>query len=660
MKHPEFPYVDLAVGTVRARNHIVPIREALNERTGRAAENSFITVFRFPAAYREHVEATGSVRGYAGPMYADFLPFDIDRAGNLHSALQAARALAFTLEDLYDVRADQLRVFFSGAKGFHLLIPTALFGEVEPSATLPAIFRGIALAIAEEAGEQIDRVIYDQNRLFRLPDTRHTSGLYKVELTPEEFRTSDTDQVRFLARNPRWLKAQPDNLEPTEPLSRLFARIAGSLSERRAASPLSASGQGVASDLAAALAPAYTDGQKHNLVLAFAGYAAKRHLPRETALGVVDLLLEAKDDRDNLETAVNDTYDRVREGVQVKGYRELQELLADESLAALRAALKDEPAPRAEGEAPTPARERTEDPRVTFDALLGEVLDEFARQKMEPIDATPTPWPAWNAVCRGEGGAHGIARGWHVVVGARSGNGKSLLGANLAAAAIEHGERVGVVSLEMSQIEMATRILSITAKEPVGEMEHGQYFRPETWRRASRKMAAIYERTGGLVLVNRRPMNRLSDVADAIRHLHEREGVRYFVVDYLQLAAIGGGGAAGLVDRITEVSFVVRGLAKDLHVTTVGMSQLNRETSKAPETPRKEGLYGGAPLENDAEQVLLLDHSRIEKDPDGIASYAVLDKNRHGPVVEIPTHLSIRTLRMEERLADVLPSKAVG
>jgi hypothetical protein len=658
MRHPTFPFVDLAIGTVRARNHIVPIREALNERTGAAAVNSFITVFRFPAEYKAHVEETGSVRGYAGPVYADFLPFDIDREGNLYAALQAARALAFTLEDLYDVRPDQLRVFFSGAKGFHLLVPTALFGDIEPSAALPAIFRGMALAIAEEAGETIDRVIYDQNRLFRLPDTRHTSGLYKVELTPEEFRTCDTDQVRFLARNPRWLRPEPDNLEPIGPLVALFRRVAAGLSERRAASPLSASGQGVASDLAAALAPAYTDGQKHNLVLAFAGYAAKRHLPRETALGVVDLLLEAKDDRDNLETAVNDTYDRVREGVQVKGYRELQELLQDESLAALRAALKDEPAPRAEASAP--AAERTDDPRITFDALLGEVLDEFARQKMEPIDATPTAWPAWNAVCRGEGGAHGIARGWHIVVGARSGNGKSLLGANLAAEAIEHGERVGVVSLEMSQIEMATRILSIAGKEPVNEMEHGQYFRQETWRRASRKMAAIHERTGGLVLVNRRPMNRLADVADAIRHLHEREGVRYFVVDYLQLAAIGGGGAAGLVDRITEVSFVVRGLAKDLHVTTVGMSQLNRETSKAPETPRKEGLYGGAPLENDAEQVLLLDHSRIEKDQYGIRSYAVLDKNRHGPVVEIPTYLSTRTLRLEERREDEMPSQGVA
>jgi replicative DNA helicase len=112
-----------------------------------------------------------------------------------------------------------------------------------------------------------------------------------------------------------------------------------------------------------------------------------------------------------------------------------------------------------------------------------------------------------------------------------------------------------------------------------------------------------------------------------------------------------------MLDRITEVSMVVRGLAKDLGVTTIGMSQLNRETSKAPETPRKEGLMGGSPLENDAEQVLLLDHSRIERVLHGIRSWAVLDKNRHGEVVEIPTFLNTATLELRERLPDEISLK---
>jgi hypothetical protein len=643
MRYPEFQWVDFAIGHVGARNLVVPIREAIEARKGKAQKNSFITVFRFPDEYRDHAKATGSVKGYAGTCYADYLPFDIDRQGNLHQALLAARALFFVLTDRYDVRPEQLRIYFSGAKGFHILVPTALFGGVEPSPKLPGIFREMALAIAGDADEVIDRSIYDINRLFRLPDTKHESGLWKVELTAEELNTFDTDQVRFAARNPRFLQRRETDLEPTPPLAELFARMAEvAESPRPSSSP--------------ALADAYVDGQKHNLMLAFAGYAAKRHLPRETALGVVDQLLESKDSRENLETAVNDTYDRVRAGQQVQGFRELQGLLDDAALGALKTALGDDrpyqPRDPMPAEAP-PAVQVQEDPdRLAFDALLGDVLDDFAREKQQPIDATPTPWPLWNAACRGAGGAAGIARGWHIVVGARSGNGKSLLGANLAAAAVNQGEQVGIVSLEMSQIEMATRILAIVGQQPINDLEHGQWFRLESWKAAKRKMHEAYDKTGGRVLVNRRPMNKLTDVASAMRALHERENVRYFVVDYLQLAAIGGGRAAELLDRITEVSFVVRGIAKDLHVTTVGMSQLNRATSTAPETPRKEGLMGGSPLENDAEQVLLLDHSRIAKDLEGIRSWAVLDKNRHGPVVEIPTMLSTRTLSMRELLDD--------
>ena len=288
-------------------------------------------------------------------------------------------------------------------------------------------------------------------------------------------------------------------------------------------------------------------------------------------------------------------------------------------------------------------------PPVPFDAMLGPVLAGFATEKMAPIDATPTPFPAWNAKCRGAGGGKGIARGWHIVVGARSGNGKSILGACMGAAAVKAGERVAILSLEMAQSEMATRILSIVSGEPIRDLEHGEDFQPEAWSRASRRMQEVHEETGGILYVNRTPIGGLSDVHTSIRHLHEHRGVRFFVVDYLQLAAMVGR-SSDLLDKVTEVSHVVRGLAKEYRVTTVGMSQLNRETSKAQETPHKEGLMGGSPLENDADQVLLLDHSRIGRDAKtgGILSFAVLDKNRHGPGGEIPTHLSTRTLSMTE------------
>jgi replicative DNA helicase len=294
----------------------------------------------------------------------------------------------------------------------------------------------------------------------------------------------------------------------------------------------------------------------------------------------------------------------------------------------------------------------------SFDLMLGPVLDEMAEEKQQPIDATPTPWELWNAACRGAGGGVGIARGWHVIVAARSGNGKSLLGANMAVTAMRAGELVCFISLEMSAIELQSRVMSIVSGRPARDMEHGPNFRPASWEAAKRELHRIFDEHRGALYLNRDPISKLRDIADSIRARHEYQGVRYFIIDYMQLAHVSR--AADILDRVTEVSMEVRGLAKELGVTTVGMSQLNRQSSTAKETPRKEGLMGGSPLENDADQVLLLDHSRIQRTARGIESWAVLDKNRSGMLVEIPTLLNSSTLEMRQRLDDEIRLREVA
>ena len=347
MKHAAFGLVDFAKGDVSYRNNVVHLKHAVEARSNGGAVNSYITAYRFPEEYREHCKATGSVQHYAGPAYSDFLHWDVDRDGNLHAAILAARGLVAYLLDRFEVRPDQVRYFFSGSKGFHILLPSVLFGDVEPSPLLPAIWKSMALATATEAGVEVDRKVYDVNRLFRLPDTRHTSRLWKVELTWDELLNLGSEEIRALAKAPRGSLFKPHDLEPIDALAEFYSAHAAAI-EREAVrprtGPLRVGGSGAASELAAALSVGFTKGQRHALVLAFAGYAAKRNLPRETALGVAELLLEGEpdvEDPDNLPTAINDTYDRVREGLQVKGYSELRDLLDAEALAEVSRLLGD-------------------------------------------------------------------------------------------------------------------------------------------------------------------------------------------------------------------------------------------------------------------------------------------------------------------------------
>jgi hypothetical protein len=227
VKHPAFGLVDYAKGDVFRRNNVVALKDALNARSNGGAVNSYITAYRFPEAYRDHCRTTGSVSDYAGPAYADFLHWDVDCKGNLHAALLAARGLVTYVQDRFDVRPDQLRYFFSGAKGVHILLPTALLGEVEPSPLIPAVWKSMALAIAAAADVNVDKVVYDVNRLFRLPDTQHKeSRLWKVELTWEELFHLGTEEIRAIATAPRGNLFRPHDLEPIDALVEFYAKHA--------------------------------------------------------------------------------------------------------------------------------------------------------------------------------------------------------------------------------------------------------------------------------------------------------------------------------------------------------------------------------------------------------------------------------------------------
>ncbi len=288
-------------------------------------------------------------------------------------------------------------------------------------------------------------------------------------------------------------------------------------------------------------------------------------------------------------------------------------------------------------------------PEVPFDALLGGTLDAIKREKLAPIDAVPTPFPSWNAACRGAGGGVGLARGWHITLAGNTGQGKSLVALNIGAAAILAGEHVGFVSLEMSQSELATRVLAIVSGENVRALEQGHEFHEETFDRACRAIAEIHERTGGALYVNRHPLSDLEKIEDAVRYLHEYQGCRYMIVDYMQLAAVKH--ARNEIERITEVSHSIRRLAAELKSVTVGLSQYNRETSKDKDrAPTPQGLHGGSALENDSHQVLLLDHTSYQRDAlaNSATTKLLLAKNRHGSQAMIEMRYNYRDLSVVE------------
>ena len=299
-----------------------------------------------------------------------------------------------------------------------------------------------------------------------------------------------------------------------------------------------------------------------------------------------------------------------------------------------------------------------EPPAVTFDALVGDTLSHILEAKLAPIDAVPTPLPELNAVCHGGGGGVGFARGWLVTIGANTGTGKSLIGINLAATAIRHGEVVTFISLEMNRDALATRLLSVVSGESVVGLEQGPTFNPSSYATAASSLNAVQRETGGYALVNRKPISRLSDIVACMRYHHEYFNSKYFVVDYIQLAQVARG--VDEKDRIAEVAGALRRTAMELGVVTVSLSQFNRETSKnRAERPVCQGLMGGSAIENDSEMVLLFDHSRFTRTGNLAETWLLIDKNRNGNLRDLPVLWDFRTLRLLPRSLSIAEQEQI-
>lgn len=288
---------------------------------------------------------------------------------------------------------------------------------------------------------------------------------------------------------------------------------------------------------------------------------------------------------------------------------------------------------------------------------MPEGAEGFFRDQSLPLeigeDYIPTPLPGWNRQCRDEGGGMGLARGWNVIVGGATGRGKSLLALNIAAHAVKLGVNVGIISLEMSITQIKTRFYSILTDVPVRKLERGKDFDPSAGDDVILRLRRMRETFGaGRLDVNMNTIWGMDDVLKLMTHYVIESKCTLIIVDYLQL--VTSGDERDLIKEVTKISHHMSAFAKRHRIVVLGLSQLNRATSTnrdVPPTPQ--GLIGASSLENDADQVILLDHSRYYNDLGKLArTWLITGKNRHGPEGELPILWDFKTLTIREGLED--------
>lgn len=228
----------------------------------------------------------------------------------------------------------------------------------------------------------------------------------------------------------------------------------------------------------------------------------------------------------------------------------------------------------------------------------------------------------------------GLQRSDLFVLAARPAMGKTAFVLNLARnVALFAKEPVLIFSLEMSKEQLVDRMLSMESGVNATALRTGNLSDAD-FERLGTAMGALSE---AKMYIDDTPGVTVADLRTKARREAHRQPLGLIIVDYLQLMS-GGTRFSGSDNRVNEVSEISRGLkgvARELNVPLIALSQLSRSVeSRHPQIPQLSDLRESGSIEQDADVVTFLyreDYYNPETDRKNILD-VLIKKHRHGPV----------------------------
>ncbi len=284
--------------------------------------------------------------------------------------------------------------------------------------------------------------------------------------------------------------------------------------------------------------------------------------------------------------------------------------------------------------------------------VLDRYLEESAQATAGPLGHSAAPIPS------GFGDLDqilgGLQRSDLIVLAARPGLGKTALALSMARNAARYGATSAIFSVEMSRDQLGQRLLAAESNVDSYRLRQHLYSEQQEQR--------IVDATGVLsdlpIYIDDTPMLSVMDLRSKARRLHLERGTDLIIVDYLQLMqGTDTRGNANRVQEVSEISRSLKGLARDLNVPVVALSQLSRAVENRPShRPQLSDLRESGSIEQDADVVMFIyreDFNYKQEEwearfvdkpyPKDIAEL-IISKHRHGALGSLH-------LRFESRLA---------
>jgi replicative DNA helicase len=270
---------------------------------------------------------------------------------------------------------------------------------------------------------------------------------------------------------------------------------------------------------------------------------------------------------------------------------------------------------------------------VRIDPLLTETVERidmlYSRADKSEVIGVPTGFIDLDRM------TSGLQPGELIIVAGRPSMGKTSLVMNIAEhVALELKRPVAVFSMEMSGPQLAMRMIGSVGRVDQHQLRSGT-FPEDDWPRLVEAVGRLND--APIFIDDTAGLNAL-EVRARARRLHRQcGGLALIVVDYLQLMSASGR-EENRATEIAEISRSLKGLAKELKVPVVALSQLNRSVdARQDKRPMMSDLRESGALEQDADLILFIYRDEVYN-PDtpnkGIAEIIVA-KQRNGPTGKV-------------------------
>ena len=274
---------------------------------------------------------------------------------------------------------------------------------------------------------------------------------------------------------------------------------------------------------------------------------------------------------------------------------------------------------------------------ISIDTVLHETferIDELHREKGK-LRGLPTGYADLDKLLGG------LQRSDLVILAARPSMGKTSLALDIARfVGVKQKIPVGIFSLEMSKDQLVDRLLASEAEVSLWKMrtgqlsDHGQY---NDFERIGHAMGRLSEAP---IYIDDSASSSIMEIRTKARRLKTEHDLGLIMVDYLQLM----GGTSGRyqdnrVQEISEISRSLKGLARELNVPVLALSQLSRKVEeRRPQIPQLADLRESGSIEQDADVVMFIYREDVYRGKESSRpniGQLLIKKHRNGPIGEV-------------------------